>query len=578
MSTPDHAAAADGGREAANGRVGGVESGLDHGGEAGALPSGDARAGGGPAAVDHAEEIARARRLAERYRVEFADMDRFSMDADLFRSIPADLMLRYGFVPYRKVGGTLVIVVSDPIDLPKIDELALLLDTPIRVTVGTRSAIESILKKNEGSQRVLDEATESFELQILHEDEAGEDSLTVERLTSDISPIIRLVDSTIYTALQRRASDIHVETLDDAVHVKYRIDGTLQPAMRPVDKQFHGAILSRIKVMAELDIAEKRIPQDGRFKVRVPGKTIDFRVSVMPTVHGEDAVIRILDKETISEQFRELRLDVLGFAEAELRRFRRAIKEPYGMVLVTGPTGSGKTTTLYAALSEIHSPEDKIVTIEDPVEYQLHGVTQIPINERKGLTFARGLRSILRHDPDKIMVGEIRDSETAQIAIQSALTGHLVFTTVHANNVLDVLGRFLNMGVEAYQFISSLNCVLAQRLVRMICAECRRPMRLSGEALADAGLDPDLARGHELFEGAGCIECNGTGYRGRTALCELLDLNDRLREMILARAPTSEIKQAMRAEGMRFLRESAVEKVLAGLTTLQEINKVTFVK
>ena len=540
----------------------------------GDTPAVDLRAVGEPAPVDRAEEVARARRLAERYRVEFADMDRFSMDAELFRSIPADLMLRYGFVPYRRVGDTLVIVVSDP-DLPKIDELALLLNTPIRVTVGTSSAIESILKKSEGSQRVLDEATESFELQVLHEDEGGDD-LTVERLTSDISPIIRLVDSTIYTALQRRASDIHVETLDDAVHVKYRIDGTLQPAMRPVDKQFHGAILSRIKVMAELDIAEKRIPQDGRFKVRVPGKTIDFRVSVMPTVHGEDAVIRILDKETISEQFRELRLDVLGFAGAELRRFRRAIKEPYGMVLVTGPTGSGKTTTLYAALSEIHSPEDKIVTIEDPVEYQLRGVTQIPINERKGLTFARGLRSILRHDPDKIMVGEIRDSETAQIAIQSALTGHLVFTTVHANNVLDVLGRFLNMGVEAYQFISSLNCVLAQRLVRMICTECRRPMRLSDEVLEEAGLDPALARGHEFFEGAGCIECNGTGYRGRTALCELLDLSDHLRELILARAPTSEIKQAMRAEGMRFLRESAVEKVMAGLTTLQEINKVTF--
>ena len=570
MSAPDTTTAAGGERAAESGRVPAAES--------TAIQPGDVQSGGQPAADDHAEDVARARRLAERYRVEFADMDRFSMDADLFRSIPADLMLRYGFVPYRKVDDTLVIVVSDPIDLPKIDELALLLDTPIRVTVGTRSAIESILKKSEGSQRVLDEATESFELQILHEDESGEDSLTVERLTSDISPIIRLVDSMIYTALQRRASDIHVETLDDAVHVKYRIDGTLQPAMRPVDKQFHGAILSRIKVMAELDIAEKRIPQDGRFKVRVPGKTIDFRVSVMPTVHGEDAVIRILDKETISEQFRELRLDVLGFADAELRRFRRAIKEPYGMVLVTGPTGSGKTTTLYAALSEIHSPEDKIVTIEDPVEYQLHGVTQIPINERKGLTFARGLRSILRHDPDKIMVGEIRDSETAQIAIQSALTGHLVFTTVHANNVLDVLGRFLNMGVEAYQFISSLNCVLAQRLVRMICTECRRPMRLSEEALAEAGLDPGLARGHELFDGAGCIECNGTGYRGRTALCELLDLSDRLRELILARAPTSEIKQAMRAEGMRFLRESAVEKVLAGLTTLQEINKVTFVK
>ena len=531
-----------------------------------------------PKEVDRTAEIARARQLAERYRLEFVDMDTFRIDAELFRSIPADLMLRYGFVPDRKDGQTLVILVSDPTDLPMIDELALLLNTPIRVTVGTSSAIESILKKSEGSQRVLDEATESFELQILHEDENAEESLTVERLTSDISPVIRLVDSMIYTALQRRASDIHIETQDDAVYVKYRIDGTLQQAMRPIDKRFHSAILSRVKVISELDIAEKRIPQDGRFKVRVPGKTIDFRVSIMPTVHGEDAVIRILDKETISEQFRELRLDILGFADSELRRFRRAIYEPYGMVLVTGPTGSGKTTTLYAALSEIHSSEDKIVTIEDPVEYQLHGITQIPINERKGLTFARGLRSILRHDPDKIMVGEIRDSETAQIAIQSALTGHLVFTTVHANNVLDVLGRFLNMGVEAYQFVSSLNCVMAQRLVRLICAECRRPATVTAEELRESGMDPALAETHEFFEGTGCIECGGTGYRGRTALCELLDLTDELREMILAQASASEIKQVMRAKGMRFLRESAVEKVLSGITTLREINKVTLVE
>ena len=529
-------------------------------------------------AVDHAAEVARARDLAKRYRLEFVDMGRFRVDAELFRSIPADLMLRYGFVPDRMDGKTLVIVVSDPTDLPMIDELALLLNTSIRITVGTSSAIESILKKSEGSQRVLDEATESFELQVLGEDESGEEHLTVERLTSDISPVIRLVDSMIYTALQRRASDIHIETQDDAVYVKYRIDGTLQPAMRPVDKRFHSAILSRVKVMAELDIAEKRVPQDGRFKMRVPGKTIDFRVSVMPTVHGEDAVIRILDKETISEQFRELRLDILGFAEDELRRFRRSIEEPYGMVLVTGPTGSGKTTTLYAALSEIHTSEDKIVTIEDPVEYQLHGITQIPINERKGLTFARGLRSILRHDPDKIMVGEIRDSETAQIAIQSALTGHLVFTTVHANNVLDVLGRFLNMGVEPYQFVSSLNCVMAQRLVRMICVECRRRATVTAEHLRDAGMDPSLAETHEFFEGAGCIECGGTGYRGRTALCELLDLTDELREMILAKAPTAEIKQVMRGNGIRFLRDSAVEKMMSGLTTLREINKVTFVK
>jgi type IV pilus assembly protein PilB len=533
---------------------------------------------GKPAArLDAAAEIARARALAERYRLEYVDMERYYVDQDLLRSIPADLMLRYRFVPRRRTGEALEIIVSDPTDLPMIDELALLLGAPVTATVGTPSAIESILTRSESSQRVLDEATESFQLQILREEDAAEESLTVERLTSDISPVIKLVDSMIYTAIQRRASDVHVETQDDALHVKYRIDGVLQAAMRPIDKQFHSAVLSRIKVMAELDIAEKRVPQDGRFKLRMPGKTIDFRVSIMPSIHGEDAVIRILDKESISEQFRELRLDILGFPADELRRFRRAIAEPYGMVLVTGPTGSGKTTTLYGALAEITSSEDKIVTIEDPVEYQLKGITQIPINERKGLTFARGLRSILRHDPDKIMVGEIRDPETAQIAIQSALTGHLVFTTVHANNVIDVLGRFLNMGVEAYQFVSSLNCVLAQRLVRTICRDCRHPVTIPEEELREAKIDPAVAAVHTFYEGGGCIECGGTGYRGRTAICELLDLSDHIRELILGRRPTSEIKQAARDAGMRFLRESAVEQVLQGRTTLHEINKVTFV-
>src|SRR6476661_941486 len=442
--------------------------------------------------TDHAAEELKARRLAARYQLEFVDLEQFHIDHSLFRSIPADLMLRYGFVPYRREGQTLLIVVSDPSDLQTIDEVGVQLGMPIRMCVGTASAIQSILKKSESSQRVLEEATESFQLQILREDELSDEQLTVDKLTADQSPVIRLVDTTLYSAIQRRASDIHIETQDDAVHVKYRIDGVLQAAMRPIDKRFHSTIISRVKVMAELDIAEKSVPQDGRFKLRMPGKTIDFRVSIMPSVHGEDAVIRILDKESISEQFHELRLDILGFPEDELRRFRKYIAEPYGMVLVTGPTGSGKTTTLYAALSEIKSIEDKIITIEDPVEYQLSGITQIPINEKKGLTFSRGLRSILRHDPDKIMVGEIRDNETAQIAINSALTGHLVFTTVHANNVIDVLGRFLNMGVEAYQFVSALNCVLAQRLVRVICSHCKRAATPSRELLEESGLDPAL--------------------------------------------------------------------------------------
>jgi type IV pilus assembly protein PilB len=530
------------------------------------------------APVDRAAEERGARRLAERYQLEFVDLEHFHIDHALFRSIPADMMLRCGFVPYRRDGQTLFIVVSDPSDLQTIDEVGVQLNTPIRVCVGTPSAIQSILKKSESSQRVLEEATEGFQIQILRDEEAGDENLTVEKLTSDASPVIRLVDSMVFTALQRRASDIHIETQDDAVHVKYRIDGVLQQAMKPIGRQHHSTIISRIKVMAELDIAEKRVPQDGRFKLRVRGKTIDFRVSIMPSVHGEDAVIRILDKESMSEQFTELRLDILGFPEAELRRFRKYIREPYGMVLVTGPTGSGKTTTLYAALSEIKSIEDKIITIEDPVEYQLHGITQIPINEKKGLTFARGLRSILRHDPDKIMVGEIRDPETAQIAIQSALTGHLVFTTVHANNVIDVLGRFLNMGVEAYQFVSALNCVMAQRLIRKICTHCKRPAKVAREALVESAMDPSLVATHGFYEGGGCIECGGTGFKGRTAICELMDLTDRIRDMILERRPTSDIKRAAREEGMTFLRECAVARVLDGVTTLREINKVTFVE
>ena len=534
---------------------------------------------GAAPSVDAAVEEAKARRLALRYQLQFVNLDEFKIDVGLFRSIPADLMLRYAFVPYRRDGQTLLIVVSDPSDLAMIDELAAQLNTPVRVCVGTSSAIQNILKKSESSQRVLEEATEGFQMQILRDEDAGGDeNLTVDKLTQDASPVIRLVDSMIFTAIQRRASDIHIETQDDNVNVKYRIDGVLQQAMKPIDKRHHSTIISRIKVMAELDIAEKRVPQDGRFKLRIRGKAIDFRVSIMPSVHGEDSVIRILDKESMSEQFTELNLNILGWPEEEKRRFRKYIREPYGMVLVTGPTGSGKTTTLYAALSEIKTIEDKIITIEDPVEYQLKGITQIPINEKKGLTFARGLRSILRHDPDKIMVGEIRDPETAQIAIQSALTGHLVFTTVHANNVIDVLGRFLNMGVEPYQFVSALNCVLAQRLVRQICTHCKRPVKMTREFLIESALDPNLADTQIFYEGSGCMECGGTGYKGRTSICELMDLTDRIRDMILERRPTTEIKAAAREDGMRFMRECAVGRVLEGITTLREINKVTFVE
>jgi type IV pilus assembly protein PilB len=527
------------------------------------------------------EETDQARSLAHRYRYEFVDLKAANIDAELFRSVPVDLMFRYHFVPLHEQDGTLSIALSDPTRIVQVDELSVLLARKLCIKVATYSQIADLLKKTEQSQRVLEEVTEGFTLDVVGDDENSDETLSIDRLTSDegtIAPVIKLVDTTIFNALERRASDIHIETRDSELVIKYRIDGVLQYAMSPIAKEWYAAVISRIKVMSELDIAERRVPQDGRFRVRYKGRLIDFRVSVMPTIHGEDAVLRVLDKESMSEKFSSLSLDVVGFADSDLSKFRRYIKEPYGMVLVTGPTGSGKTTTLYAALSEIKNDEDKIITIEDPVEYQIKGITQIPVNEKKGLTFARGLRSILRHDPDKILVGEIRDQETAQIAINAALTGHLVFTTVHANNVLDVLGRFLNMGVEPYNFVSSLNCILAQRLVRIICPHCRDRVSYSDTYLTESGLSLDKWRNFQFYEGRGCIECSGTGFRGRTAIHELLDLSERIREMILERRPTSEIKRIARDDGMTFLRESALDRVRENITTLREANKVTFIE
>ena len=523
----------------------------------------------------------RVRDLAARYRCEFIDLRDYHLDPELFKSVPVDLMFRYNFVPLEENDGALWIAIADPSKLMLIDEISWLLSRRVKTKVALLSQINDILKKTEQSQRVLEEASEGFVLDVVREEEAASDeNISIDRITaeSEISPIIRLVDTTIFTALQKRASDIHIECEHDSVVVKYRIDGVLQQAMQPMAKEHHSTIITRVKVMSELDISERRVPQDGRFRVKYASRLIDFRVSIMPTIHGENAVLRVLDKESMSEKFRHLVLDVVGFDEEDVRKFRRYIAEPYGMVLVTGPTGSGKTTTLYAALNEIKTDEDKIITIEDPVEYQIKGITQIPVNEKKGLTFARGLRSILRHDPDKIMVGEIRDTETAQIAIQSALTGHLVFTTVHANNVVDVLGRFVNMGVEPYNFVSALNCVLAQRLVRVICSHCKQPVEYTSEHLEASGLNPPEWRGVTFYEGQGCIECAGTGYHGRTAIHELLDLTDRIRDLILEKRPSSEIRKAAHEEGMKFLRESALNKIRAGVTTLKEINKVTFIE
>ncbi|HZH31119.1 MAG TPA: GspE/PulE family protein [Pyrinomonadaceae bacterium] len=536
------------------------------------------------AALSLPPEVRAAQELARRYRLPYIDLlppeGDSPIDYALLSEIPVDLMLRHQFVPLRREGRRFHVAMADPSDLERLDELASALRARIVPHVATAGAIDVVLKKGDATQRVLQEATSNFRISLVKETEHGDEVLDLDRLAtdSDMSPIIKLVDTIVFNAMESRASDIHIETRDTEVQVKYRIDGALYAKVDPIDLAYHQTLISRIKVMSELDIAERRVPQDGRFRVRYKGRTVDFRVSIMPTVHGEDAVIRILDKEQINEEFKDLRLDVVGFDANDLRNFRRYIAEPYGMVLVTGPTGSGKTTTLYAALNEIRNEEDKIITIEDPVEYQLHGITQIPVNEKKGLTFARGLRSILRHDPDKIMVGEIRDNETAQIAIQSALTGHLVFTTVHANNVIDVIGRFLNMGVEPYNFVSSLNCVLAQRLIRMLCDVCKRPYQATDEELIESGLKPDEYRGRQFFMSVGCDACNHTGYRGRTAIHELLNLSDNVREMIIERRPGSEVRRAAEQEGLASLRESALKKVFAGVSTLHEINRATFVE
>ncbi len=525
------------------------------------------------------EEEDKIKKLAQRYRVPYVDLTDIALDRDLVQSFPVDFLHRSNFIPLKEENGIVKVAVADPSDISIIDSIESFLGKKVEVYAASKHAINEALRRSETALQVLKTATEGYSVQVLgREEQDKEEIISVEKLADQDGSIIKLVNSIIFTAVQKWASDIHIESREDSVMVKYRIDGVLNRAMEPIDQRFQSPIISRIKVMSDLDIAERRVPQDGKFRLRIKDKTIDFRVSIMPSIYGEDAVIRILDKEMITEAISELNLEMLGFADQVLSRIIKYIRVPYGMLLVTGPTGSGKTTTLYAALTEINSPEDKIVTIEDPVEYQIQGITQIPVNEKKGLTFARGLRSILRHDPDKIMVGEIRDPETAQIAIQSALTGHLVFTTVHANNVFDVISRFLHMGVDPYSFISALNGILAQRLVRVLCRHCREEVTYPDEILRDAGLDPDQYGSHTFYEAKGCEECHFKGYQGRTAIAEFLELSDSVREMILNKKPLSEVRKQARAEGMYSLRHFGLDKVIEGITSLKELNKVTFVE
>ncbi|HEY9191331.1 MAG TPA: GspE/PulE family protein [Methyloversatilis sp.] len=468
-------------------------------------------------------------------------------------------------------GGQRIAVVADPYDAALQDWLASALSCSFELRIATRDDITAALARYEESQRasagLLDE-----------DDQTGTSSaevLSLARIADDASPVVRVVNSTLYDALKQAASDIHLESVPGGMQVKYRIDGVMVRVGHIAGADTAEQVISRIKVLAELDIAERRVPQDGRFKVAYAGRDIDLRVSIMPSVHGEDAVLRVLDKEHLTQELQALSLESLGFDEIARAALRKLAAEPYGMLLVTGPTGSGKTTTLYATIGEINHGLDKIITIEDPVEYQLAGVLQIPVNEKKGLTFARGLRSVLRHDPDKIMVGEIRDGETAEIAVQAALTGHLVLTTVHANNVFDVIGRFLHMGVDPYNLVSALNGIVAQRLLRLNCTHCAVAQVPDAEALAESGLGGSV--GYDFRAGTGCGHCRGTGFKGRRAIAELLVLDDELRELIVTRAPMRQLKDAARARGTRTLREAGLVLVASGETSLAELNRVTFV-
>lgn len=520
------------------------------------------------------EQLAQA--LATQYDLPYDPLTEFRVDPRHYETTSVKLMRRFPFVPIVEHAGVLTIAIADPQNLLGLDELELLIGKPLDLVVSSRSTILAALERSEGSSHALRELEAEYRSIVVKEDDRGEEIPALDHTDEDQSPAVKLLDSILLSAMQRRASDIHIEAADRSTKVKLRVDGILIPAMEPLDIRLHAPLVSRLKVMSELDIAERRVPQDGSFRMRLDRKTVDFRVSILPSVFGESVVIRILDRDSIASGVSALKLERLGFNPEDLKRFRRAITRPYGMVLVTGPTGSGKTTTLYAAISEMNTLEDKLITIEDPVEYQLPGVVQIPVNEKKGLTFARGLRSILRHDPDKIMVGEIRDPETAQIAIQSALTGHLVLTTVHANNVFDVIGRFASMGIDTYNFLAALNCVLAQRLVRILCPSCRTAVKAQQVLIEESGLDYEQYKDTPFYEGTGCPQCHGTGYRGRKCITEFLDLTDEIKEMIHAERPLSEIRYRAVTDGMITLRQSALKKMLNGETSLREVNRVTF--
>ena len=521
------------------------------------------------------EELAKI--IAAQYSYDYVELKSIETP-EVLGLVAINHMTRYKFIPYRKTGNILEIAMAEPMEFFKVvNELETLLDMTITLVVVSKTKLNEFLKKLDTSKSALESVSGDMRMAIVRESDRGVEELNLEKISSDESVIVKIVDSTLLDAITKQASDIHIETSDLGIVIRYRIDGMLHQATEPLDPELQSAVVSRIKVMSELDISEKRVPQDGRFKLKVRERYIDFRVSILPTLFGEDVVIRILDRDKMVSSEGRFNLDALGLPAGEIARMRRMAHAPYGMFLMTGPTGSGKTSTLYRALSEVNHSDVKIITIEDPVEYQLKSVTQISVNEKKGLTFAKGLRSILRHDPDKILVGEIRDQETAQIALQSALTGHLVFTTVHANSSFEVMNRFVHMGIEPYNLMAALNCIVAQRLIRVLC-ECKSSCTVTKNELYESGLEPHRFSDYTFYKARGCDKCKGTGYRGRKAIIELLEMDDDMKELFIRKAPLSELKAKALESGTVFLRKAAIREVLNGDTTLAEANRVTFVE
>lgn len=516
--------------------------------------------------------------LAELFHLDYVELDGFSVSPELFSYLSAGQTFQYHALPYKKENEMLYVVISDPFDLTISNTLRNITGLSIKLLLSTKENIESALKRSEGGSALLKDLTVDFSPVMVKENEQGQErTVALDDIDETTAPVIKLVNTIIMTALQKRVSDIHVETSAKGINIKYRIDGVLYPATELIDTQHQSYLITRLKVMAELDIAEKRKAQDGRFKLRLNDRDIDFRVSILPGIYGEDVVIRILDKSSITQGLDGLSLESLGLEESVSLRFRKSICEPYGMVLITGPTGSGKTTTLYAALNELNTGEEKIITIEDPVEYQLGGIVQIPVNNKKDLTFAKGLRSILRHDPDKIMVGEIRDKETAEIAVQSALTGHTVFSTVHANNVFDVISRFVHFGIDLPSLAASLNSVMSQRLVRKLCPHCKTEVKITDNRLQLSLKEFEEHKDKSWYDAVGCEECNDTGYHGRTAITEMLDMTQALRDLIIQGRPLGELQKQAKQDGWLSIRQSALLKVISGETSLHEINRVTFI-